>query len=106
LTPRAQREESGAMPLRARVHLVITGLVQGVAFRQSALFEAQRLGLDGWVRNLSDGRVEAEAEGAREKVEVFARWCEHGPTGARVEWVDAEWGLATGKDRGFAIVRE
>lgn len=93
------------MHVHVRVRLLITGLVQGVAFRQSAVFEAQRLGLTGWVKNLPDGRVEAEAEGSRAKVEVFARWCEHGPTGARVEWVDAEWGPASGKDEGFAIVR-
>ncbi len=93
------------MPAHARVHLFITGLVQGVAFRQSAAFEAERLGLSGWVRNLPDGRVEAEAEGLRDKVDVFARWCEHGPRGARVEWVDTEWGQATGKDRGFVIAR-
>lgn len=91
--------------IRVRVHLLVTGLVQGVAFRQSAVFEAERLGLDGWVKNLPDGRVEAEAEGERSRVEVFARWCEHGPTGARVEWVDTVWGESTGKDRGFRIVR-
>jgi acylphosphatase len=90
---------------RAHVHLLITGLVQGVAFRQSALFEAQRLGLAGWVKNLPDGRVEAEAEGERPKVEVFARWCEHGPRGAAVEWVDATWGPAKGSAAGFQIVR-
>jgi len=93
------------MPLRARVRLLVTGLVQGVAFRQSAVFEAKRLGLVGWVRNLQDGRVEAEAEGDRAKVEVFARWCEHGPTGARVEWVDAQWGDPTGRERDFVIER-
>jgi len=89
----------------ARVHLLITGLVQGVAFRQSAAFEAERLGVAGWVKNLPDGRVEAEAEGERAKVEVFARWCEHGPRGAAVEWVDTTWGPATGLLRGFRIVR-
>jgi acylphosphatase len=57
------------------------------------------------VKNLPDGRVEAEAEGDRAKVEVFARWCEHGPTGARVEWVDSEWGPARGRDKGFTILR-
>ena len=93
------------MPDRARVHLLITGLVQGVAFRQSAVFEAERLGVDGWVRNLPDGRVEAEAEGERAKVEIFARWCEHGPRGASVEWVDAEWGPAKGAAKGFQIAR-
>jgi acylphosphatase len=93
------------MPELSRVHLYVTGLVQGVAFRQSAVFEADRLGLSGWVKNLPDGRVEAEAQGPRAKVEVFARWCEHGPTGARVEWVDAQWGPATSPEHGFRIAR-
>ena len=92
------------MPERVRVRLLITGLVQGVAFRQSAVFEAERHGLSGWVRNLPDGRVEAEAEGERSKVEVFARWCEHGPRGAAVEWVDATWGPAKGEAHGFKIL--
>jgi acylphosphatase len=90
---------------RARVRLLITGLVQGVAFRQSATFEAQRLGLSGWVKNLPDGRVEAEAEGERSKVEIFARWCDHGPRGAAVEWVDESWGPPKGGESGFRIVR-
>lgn len=93
------------MPELARVRLLVTGLVQGVAFRQSAVFEAERLGISGWVKNLPDGRVEAEAEGERSKVEVFARWCEHGPTGARVEWVDTTWGPAKGEAKGFRIAR-
>jgi acylphosphatase len=88
-----------------RAHLLVRGLVQGVAYRQSALFEAERLGIAGWVRNLPDGRVEAEAEGPREKVEIFARWCEHGPTGARVEWVDSTFGPARGGLDGFRILR-
>jgi len=92
------------MPERVRVRLLITGLVQGVAFRQSAVFEAERHGIAGWVRNLPDGRVEAEAEGERSKVEVFARWCEHGPRGAAVEWVDATWGPAKGEANGFKIL--
>jgi acylphosphatase len=57
------------------------------------------------VRNLPDGRVEAEVEGERSKVEVFARWCEHGPRGAAVEWVDATWGPAKGGANGFRIER-
>ena len=93
------------MPEHVRVHLVVTGLVQGVAFRQTAAFEAERLGLSGWVRNLPDGRVEAEAEGARDRVEIFARWCGHGPTGARVESVDASFGPPRGAADGFRILR-
>ena len=70
---------------RARVHLLVSGRVQGVAFRASAVDEARSLGLRGWVRNLPDGRVEAEAEGERARLLDLARWCERGPPAARVD---------------------
>lgn len=76
---------------RARVHLLVRGLVQGVFFRQSTVDEARRLGLHGWVRNLPDGRVEVLAEGERARLEELARFCGRGPPAARVEGVDAEW---------------
>ncbi len=79
------------MAERARVHLVVSGLVQGVAFRMSAADEARRLGLAGWVRNLPDGRVEAVAEGDRARVEALVRWCHHGPPAARVDRVEESW---------------
>ncbi len=78
------------MPL-ARVHLVVTGRVQGVAFRAYTVEEARRLGVSGWVRNLADGRVEVEAEGERAALRSLARWCEQGPPAARVDRVDPEW---------------
>ena len=52
-----------------RAHVVIRGLVQGVWFRASTKDEADRLGVSGWVRNLSDGSVEAVFEGEKKKVE-------------------------------------
>jgi len=70
-----------------RVHVLISGRVQGVFFRQSAVEEAQRLGVAGWVRNRPDGRVEAEAEGLDEAVEAFVTFCRRGPDRARVEGV-------------------
>ena len=70
-----------------RVHVLISGRVQGVFFRQSAVEEAQRLGVAGWVRNRADGRVEAEAEGVDEAVEAFVTFCRRGPDRARVEGV-------------------
>ncbi len=76
----------------ARARIRVRGLVQGVAFRQSTVDEARRLGLEGWVRNLADGSVEAEAQGARDRVEALVRWCRRGPPAARVEGVDVEWG--------------
>ena len=79
------------------------GVVQGVAFRQSTVDEARRLGLAGSVRNLSDGSVEAEAEGSRAQVEALVRWCQRGPPSAQVERVDVEWETPEGDPGPFRI---
>jgi acylphosphatase len=70
------------------VHLYISGIVQGVSFRYWTRREALSLGLSGWVRNLSDGRVEAVAEGDPEKVDAFVKWCRRGPDLAEVVSVE------------------
>ncbi|UCJ16301.1 acylphosphatase [Pseudomonas sp. MM211] len=62
----------------------ISGRVQGVGFRQSTAAEALRLGLSGWVRNLSDGRVEVSFEGDMTAVRALAGWLENGPLPANV----------------------
>lgn len=67
----------------------ISGRVQGVAFRASALDEAQRLGLSGWVRNLPTGEVEALACGEPAELEALERWLWQGPRAARVTAVTA-----------------
>lgn len=72
-----------ADPIRAT--LVISGKVQGVFYRASALAEAQRLGLSGFVKNLPDGAVEAVVEGERHLVDEFVAWCRRGPPAARVD---------------------
>jgi acylphosphatase len=74
------------MTLR-RVHLRISGLVQGVSYRACTRDEAQRLGVKGWVRNLPDGDVEAVAEAAPQALEHFIAWCHRGPDEARVQSV-------------------
>jgi acylphosphatase len=70
-------------PLK-RVRVLVEGRVQGVNFRHFTSLEARRLGLAGWVRNLSDGRVEAVYEGGLEAVEEMIEWTRHGPDWARV----------------------
>jgi acylphosphatase len=90
---------------RARVHLLVSGLVQGVSFRYYAVEEARRLGVAGWVRNLSDGRVEAEAEGERSAVEALVAWCRRGPPAARVDDVAAAWSAFRGDLGPFATRR-
>jgi acylphosphatase len=79
-------EDSG-IELVARL-LRIHGRVQGVYYRASAQEEALRLGLSGWVRNRSDGSVEALVAGCDADVECFIRWAWQGPAAARV--VDVE----------------
>lgn len=68
-----------------RIHLIISGNVQGVSFRSSTLKEAIRLNLTGWVKNSSDGSVETLAEGEEDNVEEFILWCRRGPSLAKVE---------------------
>lgn len=70
-----------------RMHLVISGRVQGVWYRGAMQEEARRLGVSGWVKNMADGRVEAVAEGRRTAVEALVRWCEKGPPHAHVATV-------------------
>ena len=93
------------MSATKRVHLLIKGEVQGVAYRWNAQQQAQRLGLNGWVRNLATGEVEAIAEGAAERVDAFVSWCRHGPPSAEVEDVAVTEAPATGEFTGFGIRR-
>lgn len=88
-----------------RAVILVTGRVQGVFYRASALEEAQRLGLTGWVRNLPDGGVEAVAEGPREAVEGFVAWCREGPPAARVDDVRVEWSAARDEFETFRMAR-
>lgn len=70
------------------VEIVVSGVVQGVAFRWKANEEAERVGVTGWVRNEPDGTVRARAEGPAQAVEAFISWCRKGPRFAVVERVD------------------
>ncbi len=86
-----------------RVHIIVSGRVQGVAFRAMTQREAMRLNLTGWVRNLSDGRVEAVFEGDEGSVEQMVQWCKHGPRLAVVERIDTTEEPCTGRFRDFQI---
>ena len=70
------------------LHLQIEGRVQGVWFRESMRREAERLGVDGWVRNRPDGSVEAVVQGADEAVAALVAWTKKGPPLAHVERVE------------------
>jgi len=88
-----------------RVHLRISGRVQGVGFRYGAVDEARRLGLTGWVRNTPGGQVEVVAEGPEDRLRRFVAWCHGGPPSALVVAVEEQWGAATGEYSDFRIRR-
>jgi len=85
--------------VEVRVH----GRVQGVLFRASTRIEAQRLGLTGWVRNRSDGTVQARLQGDPGAVEAMVAWCRSGPPGAEVTRLDLEDAEADGTLSDFRI---
>ncbi len=86
-----------------RAHVYVSGQVQGVFFRDSAREKAQQLGLNGWVKNLPDGRVEALFEGPSEGVREMVRWCEQGPSQAEVENVETEFEASEGDLTSFEV---
>jgi len=67
------------------------------------MYEAKQLGVTGWVRNISDGRVEAIFEGEQENVKALIEFCKRGPPGARVTNVDIIWESYTGEFRNFEV---
>jgi acylphosphatase len=67
-----------------RRRVLISGRVQGVAFRDTCQRLATERGVTGWVRNLGDGRVEAVFEGTAEQVDGMVEWAQHGPRMASV----------------------
>lgn len=89
-------------PHKETLHLAVHGRVQGVFFRDSMRREAQRLGIAGWVRNRSDGTVEAVVQGEPSAVDAIVRWARRGPEHAQVERVDI--GPGEGTHSGFEIL--
>jgi len=92
------------MAEKARVHVLIEGRVQGVFFRAATRDEARALGLQGWVRNLADGRVEALFEGDKPVVENMLAWCRKGPPYAYVDQVEIDWQPYQGDLMDFRVV--
>ncbi len=84
-----------------RVHLFISGRVQGVWYRASMSNEGARIGLNGWVRNLDDSRVEAVVEGSGDDIQEMIAWCRKGPPMARVDDIAVEDETATGNEPPF-----
>lgn len=88
-----------------RAHVIIHGKVQGVFFRMNTRHAAERVGVNGWVRNRSDGTVEAVFEGAKAVVDEMLEWCRTGDPPARVDDVEVSWEEAAGEYSEFGIRR-
>ncbi len=86
------------------IRCIVSGRVQGVYYRAATAEQAQRLNVDGWVRNLADGRVEVVAAGEPEAVAALTRWLWQGPPAASVDAVHVEeW--TSSVPRGFNVAR-
>ncbi len=88
---------------KTRAHVFIKGKVQGVYFRQNTKQVATEHRVTGWVRNLSDGRVEAVFEGDNKNVDDVIEWCHVGPPNSRVDDVDVRFEKHTGEFDSFTI---
>ncbi len=86
-----------------RIHVYISGRVQGVAFRWVTDDVARQLGVVGWVRNLRDGRVEVLAEAEEPTLKEFIEFLKRGPRHAKVTDIDIEWLEATGEFKRFDV---
>ena len=89
--------------MKRRVHIFISGRVQGVSFRAHLWKEANAHKVTGWVRNLPDGRVEAVFEGEDRDIDKMLAWCQSGPPHARVDQVIVEEEPFTGDYPNFKI---
>ena len=74
--------------MQKHINIKIVGFVQGVFFRLTAKEQAEKLGIKGFTRNEEDGSVYIEAEGDKESLDKFIKWCYEGPETARVEKVE------------------
>lgn len=82
-------------------HLLVEGRVQGVSFRAWTERKGSELGLQGYVRNLPDGRVEVVAEGPEDALDTLEQWCWQGSPAANVTGVSSENQAASGGFNGF-----
>jgi acylphosphatase len=89
--------------MKAGAHIYVSGNVQGVFFRSETRHQANKHHVNGWVRNLSDGRIEAMFEGEEEDVKKIAEFCKTGPPAAQVTAVNVTWLPYSGMFNSFDI---
>ena len=89
--------------MKARAHVNFKGKVQGVFFRSNTQKAANRFNVNGWVRNLRDGSVEAVFEGEKGDVETLIDWCKNEQPHAHVVGVNVNWEEYAGEFEDFEI---
>jgi acylphosphatase len=89
--------------MNRRVRVTVSGIVQGINFRRFTQMTAQGLGVNGWVRNLPDGRVEGCFEGTGDAVNSLVEWCRSGPPAGRVDSIEVVEEPFAGEFDGFTI---
>ena len=90
--------------IQKRIHIFITGRVQGVFFRQSTRVMAIKNNVNGWIRNLDDGRVEIVAEGETQNIDNLVTWCKTGPANSRVDEFELLNEDSTGEFENFDVI--
>lgn len=85
-------------------HIYITGRVQGVGFRHFTRKNADRLGINGWVKNLPDGRVEAVFQGPEDRVEELIDRCKDGPISSYVKDMEVSEADETKDHTSFEVI--
>jgi acylphosphatase len=90
--------------MKKGVHLIVSGMVQGVGFRYHVHHSARRHYLAGWVKNLPDGRVETIAEGTEEELREFVKEVKKGSRFSRVDDVQVEWLSFTNQFNAFQMI--
>lgn len=88
--------------MQLKMHII--GQVQNVWYRASTAGVARDLGLKGFAKNLTDDSVEIVAVGEKVSLEKLKKWCEAGPTGAKVEKIEEEWNDAEEAFEDFLIL--
>lgn len=88
---------------KSSMHVFISGRVQGVWFRANTKQKAEQLSVTGWVKNTSDGRVEAIFEGEENNVKEMIEWCHRGPPQAKIDNVEIKDQMPTSGFDSFSI---
>ena len=89
--------------MKSRSHIFVSGKVQGVFFRENTREKAAEFGLNGFIRNLQNGKVEAIFEGEKEKIEKIIQWIKKGPETTQVENIEINWQNYKGEFKNFEI---